>query len=149
MAKSGLKGDLRSQVGFLLKRVQQAFRSQMDTALAVNGLTTPQYAVLAHLRETPGLSNAELARRSFVTAPTMIRIVQDLEKLDYLARTKNINHQRVVDMTLTPKGKTVLNLCDSKVSLIQKRMLSGMSDSDVTRFSQFLIQSAEQLEDIS
>jgi hypothetical protein len=30
----------------------------MDNALAGNGLTTPQYAVLAHLRESPGLSNA-------------------------------------------------------------------------------------------
>lgn len=148
MTIDNFQNDRLNQVGFLIKRVQQAFRAQMDAALISNGLTTSQYAVLAHLRKSPGLSNAELARRSFVTAPTMIRIVQDLEKLEYIARSKNINHLRVVDMTLTDAGKEAIDLCDSKVSAIQERMLSGMSEDDVSRFTEFLIKCATQLENI-
>lgn len=140
---------VRNQVGFLVKRLQQALRAQMDAVLSDTGLTISQYAVLAHLRETPGLSNAELARRSFVTAPTMIRIVQDLESMEYLSRSKNVNHQKVVDMTLTKAGKKALDLCDSKVAMIQKKMVSGLSNADIARFSEFLIHSAEQLEGIS
>jgi DNA-binding MarR family transcriptional regulator len=35
----------------------------MDTALRGLGLTTPQYAALTFLEESPGLSGAQLARR--------------------------------------------------------------------------------------
>lgn len=143
---NAFNGDIREQVGFLIKRVQQAFRAKMEASLAVNGLTTSQYAALVHLRETPSLSNAELARRSFVTPPTMIRIVQDLEKLGHLTRTDSAEHKRVINISLTDKGEKILNLCDSKVALIQKKMLLGMSNADIVLFSRFLIQSAEKLE---
>jgi len=143
---NAFNGDIREQVGFLIKRVQQAFRAKMEATLAVNDLTTSQYAALVHLRDTPSLSNAELARRSFVTPPTMIRIVQDLEKLEHITRTDSVEHKRVINISLTNKGEKILNLCDSKVALIQQQMLSGMSNEDVVNFSHFLIQSAEQLE---
>jgi len=143
---NAFNGDIREQVGFLIKRVQQAFRAKMEASLAVNGLTTSQYAALVHLRETPSLSNAELARRSFVTPPTMIRIVQDLEKLGHLTRTDSVEHKRVINISLTDNGEKILNLCDSKVALIQQQMLLGMSNADIVLFSRFLIQSAEKLE---
>jgi DNA-binding MarR family transcriptional regulator len=149
MKKSGFDGNLTGQVGFLLKRAQQAFRAQMDNALASNGLTTSQYAVLAHLRESPGLSNAELARRSFVTAPTMIRIIQDLEKLEFIARSENTKHKKVIDIVLTQKGQKVLESCNSTVASIQKRMISGMTHSEVTQLSALLLGCAERLESIS
>jgi len=76
-------------------------------------------------------------------------IVQDLEKLEYIARSKNINHLRVVDMSLTDAGKKVIDLCDSKVNAIQEQMLTGMSEEDVSSFTKLLIQCATQLENIS
>ncbi len=149
MKNSGFNGKLREQVGFLLKRAQQALRTQMDNALASNGLTASQYAVLAHLRESPELSNAELARRSFVTAPTMIRIVQDLEKLEFIVRSENANHKKVINVALTVQGKKILEVCTSKVSAIQKRMISGMSESEISQLSSLLLGCAERLESIS
>lgn len=149
MKKNGFNGKLKDQVGFLLKRVQQAFRAQMDNALSSNGLTSSQYAVLAHLRESPELSNAELARRSFVTAPTMIRIVQDLEKLGFIVKSENENHKKVINVALTLKGEKILEACTSKVSAIQKRMIYGMSEFEITQLSSLLLGCAERLESIS
>ncbi|BBN59497.1 MarR family winged helix-turn-helix transcriptional regulator [Hydrogenovibrio marinus] len=139
-------GDIRGQIGFLVKRIQQALRAKMDSSLADNGLTTSQYAALVHLRESPNLSNAELARRSFVAPPTMIRIVQDLEKLGHITRACNDENAKVINISLTEKGKRTLKGCDSKVVSIQRQMLSGMSDEEITDFARFLVHSAEQLE---
>lgn len=50
----------------------------MDAALREHGLSTPQYLVLALLDEHPGATNADLARWSFVAAPTMLRMVDAL-----------------------------------------------------------------------
>lgn len=70
--------DPEESLGFALKRLQQTLRGAMDAALDEHGLSTPQYLVLALLGEHPGSSNAELARLSFVSAPTMLRMVDSL-----------------------------------------------------------------------
>lgn len=142
----GFKGPLQSQIGFLIKRVQQAFRARMDEALSGNGLTTSQYAVLSHLREENSLSNAELARRSFVTAPTMLRIVRDLEDLGFIGKTDSKAHRKVIDVALTEKGKKVLQVCEMDVQSIQLQMLSSFSKTDVAKLSRLLITCAENLE---
>lgn len=70
--------DPDESVGFGLKRLQQVLRGAMDAALGEHGLSTPQYLVLALLTEHPGSTNADLARLSFVSAPTMLRMVESL-----------------------------------------------------------------------
>ena len=147
MKTNRFNGKVQDQVGFLIKRVQQAFRARMDEVLLESGLTTSQYAVLTHLREASSLSNAELARRSFVTAPTMIRIVHDLEQLQFIEKAESKTHKKIIDVALTPKGKKTLNLCESVVQSIQVQMLSGFNELDVTRLSKLLISCAENLEE--
>ena len=48
----------------------------MTTALRPHGASLPEYAVLTALAEEPGLSNADLARRAFVTPQTMKQVLQ-------------------------------------------------------------------------
>jgi len=55
-------------------------------ALRGLGITTPQYAALTFLDESPGLSSAQLARRAFVTPQTMNRMVANLEAAGLIAR---------------------------------------------------------------
>src|ERR1700722_9693573 len=91
MKSRGLEDD---RIGYLLKRVQHSLRSRMDKVLESKGLTTPQYAVLSFLENEPGASSAELARRSFVTPQTMIRIVENLETLGLIRREPHPTHGR-------------------------------------------------------
>lgn len=59
--------DVTHHVGYLLKRTQAALRGAMDKVLREHGLTVPQYATLELLALHPGMSNADLARATFVT----------------------------------------------------------------------------------
>src|SRR3954465_12128686 len=92
-------------MGFALKRLQQTLRSRMDAALAEYGLSSPQYAVLAMLAEHPGISNAELARRSFVAPPTMLRILDGLSQSGLITRAALSPEQRARRTILTNSGK--------------------------------------------
>ncbi|MGI8648079.1 MAG: hypothetical protein ACR2JX_07640 [Mycobacteriales bacterium] len=56
------------------------------------------------MAEHPNISNAELARRSFVTAPTMIRIITTLSEAMLIARAERTAEERVRRLTLTQKG---------------------------------------------
>ena len=73
-------GRVTAHPGYLLKRAQAALNAAMAGALRGHGATLSQYAVLTALDEEPGLSNAGLARRSFVTPQTMNQVLRELEK---------------------------------------------------------------------
>jgi DNA-binding MarR family transcriptional regulator len=71
LASANRPAAVTDRLGYLLKRAQAALHAGMAGALREHGATLAQYAVLTDLDEEPGLSNAGLARRSFVTPQTM------------------------------------------------------------------------------
>ena len=118
------------RAGYLVKRVQVALRSAMDRALLSEDLTTPQYAVLSALQKAPGLSNAELARRSFVTPQTMIRIVASLEDKGFVTRVAHPSHGRILEASLTAAGEKTVNACHQRVKRVENRMEGDLSETE-------------------
>lgn len=137
--------DLR--IGYLLKRVQGALRSEMDDVLEQKGLTTPQYAVLTALEAEPGISNAELARRSFVTPQTMIRIVENLEKSRFIERTPHPVHGKILTATLTREGARRVAACHAAVNAVEERMLGRLKDRERATLRKLLESCAAALEE--
>ena len=72
--------------GYLLKRAQSALHAAMAAALREHSTTVSQYALLTALDEEPGLSNADLARRAFVTPQTMNQVLLELEEKQWVTR---------------------------------------------------------------
>ncbi|WP_050502248.1 MarR family winged helix-turn-helix transcriptional regulator [Streptomyces monomycini] len=107
--------DPEKSLGFALKKLQQTLRSRMDAALTQAGLTTPQYLVLALLEDHPGISNSELARRSAVAAPTMLKILDALAKAGYIERADRTPQLRTRGTTLTDSGRSRLALASATV----------------------------------
>lgn len=85
---SGAKpGYLRGRPGYVLKVVERLQRREMDHALSKIRRTMAQYAALSVLADHAGVSNAELARRRFVTAQTMTGILRALHRDGRVTRT--------------------------------------------------------------
>jgi hypothetical protein len=63
-ATGGEDNSLGNILGYELKRAPHSLRNRTDEAHKTLGITTPQYAAMSVLAEQPGLSNAQLARRS-------------------------------------------------------------------------------------
>jgi DNA-binding MarR family transcriptional regulator len=123
MEPSGINAEL----GYLLKEVQQLLRNKMDRALASINLTTSQYAVLAELEQFPGLSNADLARKSFVTPQTMNLIVQKLEDRRLLQRAVSESHGRVLKIVITAKGLELLSSAHEQVFMVEREVFGKLT----------------------
>ena len=134
------------ELGYLIKRAQQALRNTIDPALFDVGLTMAQYAALYHLRRHSGASNAELARLSFVTPQTMVRIVVDLEQRGLISRTRSSHNARVLESQLSPQGSAALDRAQDRVDAVHDRMLDGVLPSEIKRLSKSLVHIAEALE---
>jgi DNA-binding MarR family transcriptional regulator len=113
--------------GYLLKRAQAALHAAMTAALCEHGATLPQYAVLTALDEEPGLSNAELARRAFVTPQTMNQVLRELEQRHWVTRHAHPAHGRILQANLTPDGHQTLRACHQAADTVEERMLAKLT----------------------
>jgi DNA-binding MarR family transcriptional regulator len=122
--------DPWATIGFALKLAQQRLRTYLDAALGQIGLTTPQYAALNLLDFEPGASNAELARRSFVTPQTMQGVLVALERAGFISRDAHPEHGRVQTTELTAKGRKVLKAASEIVADAEARLRKAATPLD-------------------
>ena len=104
--------------------------TSLDGALKELGATTPQYAALSVLAEEPGLSNATLARRSFVTPQTTKQIMVRLGAAGLVERRAHPEHGRVLQAYLTEEGEKLRQQRAEPVDAVEERMVSGLSEDE-------------------
>lgn len=142
-----MQGDrVGQQIGYLVKRVQQALRGAMEPAMREHGVTMAQYAALSVLQHDPGLSNAELARRCFVTAQTMNQVLAGLEHSGLVERAAHPRHGRILQTSLSAAGQRLLARCQEATAGIHERMLAGLAAEEQDRLRALLMHCAVQLE---
>ena len=116
----------RLPFGYQLRRAQFAYRLALDRALEPTGVTTPQFAVLALLQATPGLSNADLARQSHITPQTMHVILGRLQAAGLLTRRTDPGHRRILLAELTPAGRAVVGECLRRAVAVETSLLGAL-----------------------
>ncbi|MFE2180935.1 MarR family winged helix-turn-helix transcriptional regulator [Streptomyces sp. NPDC059455] len=118
--------DITEHVGYRLKRAAAALRGAMDKALRECGLTVPQYSCLELLDQRPGLSNAELARGTFVTRQSMNVVLRGLQDADLISRPATTDHGRALPAHLTEHGRERLDAARSAVYAIERTMVDAL-----------------------
>ena len=133
MSQAEVVGDLQQSVGYALKQAAVALRSAMDAVLRPLDLTVPQYSCLEVLSQRPGLSNAELARATFVTRQAMHGVLRGLQDRGLVSRPASASHGRALPTQLTAAGRQHLQVASVAVRAVERRMLSPLSDADQHR----------------
>jgi DNA-binding MarR family transcriptional regulator len=114
------------RISYVVGRLDRALRREIGGLVAPHGLTVPQYTALSILRDRTGLSNAQLARRSYVTPQSMNEVIAALERDGLVARSPAANHGRVLETAVTEAGLEVLARCDEAVNEMEARMLADL-----------------------
>jgi DNA-binding MarR family transcriptional regulator len=118
------------RISYVVGRLDRALRREIGALVAPHGLSVPQYTALSVLRERTGLSNAQLARRSYVTPQSMSEVIASLERDGLVERSPAANHGRVLETSVTAEGLDVLARCDAAVNEMERRMLADLDDGD-------------------
>ncbi|WP_035838695.1 MarR family winged helix-turn-helix transcriptional regulator [Kitasatospora azatica] len=118
--------DVTQHVGYMLKRAQAALRSAMDKVLREHGMTVPQYATLELLALHPGMSNADLARATFVTRQSGNVVLRGLQEAGLITRPATADHGRARPAHLTEEGHTRLAAVQAAVYAIEERMVEAI-----------------------
>jgi DNA-binding MarR family transcriptional regulator len=119
------------RISYVVARLERAIRAAIAERVRPYGLTTLQYTTLSvlGLRGQP-LSNAQLARRAYMTPQSMIEVIDALEKKGLIRRNPHPNHRRVYPAALTAKGRRVLAACDAAIDEMEEELLRELDDDE-------------------
>jgi len=134
------------RVSYLVKWVERGIRMRFDAILAELGVSTPEYTALSVLARREGLSSAQLARRTLVSAQAMNQLVIALERRRLIVRKSAPDHGRIQRASLTPAGHKLLAECDRATSDIEALLLSGLSRTQAADFRRVLARCVDALQ---
>lgn len=126
------------RTSYLVARLDRLVRSQLTDVLDPFDLTVPQYTLLSVIEHRPGLSNAQLARRSYITAQAMHQVVNGLEDRGLIVRRVSPDHGRIQLTELTDDGMALLKECDEEVTLLEERIFGGLGEKGEKRLRDLL-----------
>jgi DNA-binding MarR family transcriptional regulator len=124
--------------GYLVKRAQSIINLSLEEIVSKHGLRIPHYVVLALLAETPGLPNAELARKAFVTPQSMNEVLQQLEAQRLVERQPSPSNARILNAQLTQTGERRWRSVNDDVLEMEERLLLGLTREEVRALNRSL-----------
>jgi DNA-binding MarR family transcriptional regulator len=119
---------------YLLKRTELVVRARLEELLKPAGVTALQYTALTVLERHDGISAAQLARDSFVTAQSMADMVRALESRGLVRREPNPDNRREKVILLADAGRRLLADHAEPARLLEQRMVADLAPADVERF---------------
>ena len=117
---------------YLIKRAEIEVTSKMGKALEAYRLTPIQFSVLYFIDITKGdLSSAQLSRRFSMTPQSMNELVQVLQQKKLLKKNVDPSHRRILRISLTPKGRQLLENCNNELDKLEEGLLKDLSVMEI------------------
>jgi MarR family transcriptional regulator, organic hydroperoxide resistance regulator len=114
-----------------LQRTAAVLEHALETVLKPSGITATQYNVLRILRGagSAGLCRSEVGQRMVRRVPDVTRLLDRLEDIGLIARTRGGEDRRYVSTTITPKGLETLATLDEVIAHFLEQHMSPL-DAD-------------------
>jgi DNA-binding MarR family transcriptional regulator len=112
-------------------------RKLLKTALTGfnEDITPPLFEIMKLLEETGTLHVAEIGERLQIARPQMTHLIDKLVDLDIVERQTGTADRRMINITLTKKGKTILKKHDSHIKNATRETLSCLTDEELQDLS--------------
>ncbi|TXS26106.1 MarR family transcriptional regulator [Streptomyces sp. ms191] len=131
----------RATAGFLVWRLSMKWRVAVDRAVGPLGLTHAQYVVMASLygMARSGLrpSQRRLADHTGLEALYVSKLVRALETAGLVARTRDPDDPRAMQLSLTEPGREVTARAITVVQGLLDQLLEPLGGQDGPRARQF------------
>jgi DNA-binding MarR family transcriptional regulator len=131
---------------YAVAALERSIRRSLTGTLREFGLTVAQYTTLSLIRRRTGYSNAQLARRSFVSPQAMHEVISELQARGLLKRAQSSSHGTILLTYMTEAGRELLDRCDAAVDVMEQRMLAELPEAWRAEIVRFLMEAARKAE---
>ena len=140
----GMRGE-KGHLPYLLAQANGAVRLALERAFSDLDVTLPQFSVLTMVHAYPGVSGAELARLTLLTAQTINLIVKNLERDGLIAKTPDDVHGRIIHIEITDKGRQLRQKCRARADQMEKLLEDDLSDAERRTIRRWLVRVTQSL----
>ena len=129
-----LPNDLSSgdQIGQLLAEVSRAWRIELDYRLKPLGLSQATWRVLVTIGVSDSMLNqSELANRLGIEQPTLVNLLNRLEKDGWIERNILEHDRRCKQLVLLPKALTVYDRIKEIASQLKDELILGIEPHEL------------------
>ena len=135
------KFDSLQQEAFLeLWRTYDCLKAEEDLVFGQFEISSQQYNALRLLKAAaPGaMPVSALGQRMITRAPDMTRMLDRLEQRELIIRERRDDNRRVVEVSITETGKTLLQQIAKPLKECHQRQLGHMNDKSLTQLIELL-----------
>ncbi len=133
---------------FSLARIARRLRQAVDAELRVLGLTEATWRPLVHVRRLgDGVRQKELAASLSIEGPSLVRLLDNLERRGLIERREDETDRRARGIHLTRAGRDLAVRAARVGVSIQKRMLATVPAKDLEACQRALMLVERQLEE--
>lgn len=143
------KLDLNESIGLMLKTSAKAWEKVVDVDMRNKfGLTGGKWKIIVVLSIRQGITQKQLADMTFVEAPTLVPIIDKMEKDGYLKRQPDPNDRRNNLIFMTEKSEKIVEPIIDCIIDIRKIALNKISKKDLEIGKKVLLQITENTEQL-
>ena len=133
--------DLKESIGLMLKTSAKAWEKAADIELRQRfGLTGGKWKVIIVLSIEEGITQKHLADMAFVEAPTLVPVIDKMEKEGYLTRQPDPKDRRNNLIFMTEKSKEIVDPIIDCILEIRDMALNKISEEEMEKAKKVLQQ---------
>jgi len=126
-------------LGHLLNKAAREVGQQVDASLEPLGIRVKHYIILLLLSQvTAALPQKEIGCRLRIDRNTMVSLIDDLEALALVTRSRDPNDRRSYAISITKKGRELAPQADKIVAETDARFAEALNADELEQLSRLL-----------
>jgi DNA-binding MarR family transcriptional regulator len=117
-------------LSYWVKLAFMTMHREMAASLRQSGMTVTQWRALGVLLHSTGATNSDLVRHLEIEAPSVTSLVNGMERKGWVKRTRSTSDARVKQLSLTPRGRKLIEEAREAQAPIEERMASTLSTGE-------------------
>src|SRR5690348_11277176 len=124
--------DRHTEFGLLVARLSRRLRQAVDAEMRLIGLTEATWRPLVYVRRLgDGVRQKELATALSIEGPSLVRLLDNLERRGFIERREDENDRRARGIHLTRSGRELAVRAAKIGGAIQSRLMAGVPLADL------------------
>lgn len=124
--------------GILIKKAARLFEQIANKNLDKLGVTYSQTIFLVRLWEKDGQTQIELAKSAGLKQPSVVRMLDRMERDNLITRVRNKDDRRVFNFYLTEKAKKACRRLEDHANEMHDIATADIAKKDIEKLNQLL-----------
>ena len=129
---------IEDHTGVLIKKAARLFEQVANKDLDKLGVTYAQTIFLIRLWEKDGQNQMELAKSAGLKQPTVVRLLDRMERDELIKRVRNKDDRRVFNFFLTAKAKKACMKLEEHADVMNKISSTSLPKKDIEKLNHLI-----------